>query len=281
MKIYREVLREGEELLAQAGIPEAKADAWWLFSSAFSMDRAAYLLHSFDVSDGEGYRTYTGLLQRRANRIPLQYILGSQEFCGYDFQVNESVLIPRQDTEVLVEQAVCIIGKKRPYKVLDMCTGSGCIGISVGKMCPWVWVDAVDISEEALEVAIGNKEKNRADNVMFQRSDLFENISGTYDMILSNPPYIESAAIPSLMPEVRDYEPKLALDGAEDGLKFYRSITKQSADYLKQGGYLLYEIGCNQAEAVCELMKGAGYTEIRVIKDMAHLDRVVIGKIEK
>jgi len=235
------------------------------------------------------------LLEQRKKRIPLQQITGQQEFCGLTFKVNEHVLIPRQDTEILVEAA---LKKSRPgMHLLDMCTGSGCILISLLSMGKDLTGVGVDISKEALAVARENamqllaKEKQPE----FLQGDLFaafgsrqmeaepqqyETKSGRqlqFDMVVSNPPYIESAVIETLMPEVKEYEPRTALDGSEDGLLFYRRIAAECMPYLKENGYLMFEIGCNQAEAVSSLM-AADFTDIEVIKDYAGLDRVVLGR---
>lgn len=275
---YRTALRAAEDRLRQAGIQEYKTEAWLLFEYVFAMDRARFLMCADTEAAAENCERYLALSGRRAEHIPLQYLTGSQCFCGYEFMVNEHVLIPRMDTEILVEQAVDRIGSQ-PWKILDMCTGSGCIAVTVAKMCPDIQVTAVDVSREALEVAEYNRKHNQAENVTLLHSDLFEQVSGTYHMILSNPPYIETGKIAELMPEVREHEPLLALDGAEDGLFFYRSITEKSVHYLKSGGYLLYEIGCCQAEAVSSIMDSCGYHHIQTVKDLAGLDRVVIGRL--
>lgn len=272
---YRQILSEAEVILRNAGIDEYKSDAWLLFEYVFDMNRTAYLMKA-DSEASDKVSEYRTVIDERATRKPLQHITGVQEFFGLEFMVNENVLIPRQDTEILVEEAIRII-KEFDYKVLDMCTGSGCIAITIGKNCKNVIVTGVDISSEALKVSKINKERNSADNVNFLQSNLFENINDKYNIIVSNPPYIESDVIDTLMKEVKDFEPRLALDGEADGLKFYREITKQSLEYILPGGYLLYEIGHNQGEAVSSIMKENGYTSVKVIKDLAGLDRVVVG----
>ena len=208
-------------------------------------------------------------------RVPLQYILGTQEFMGLTFMVNDNVLIPRQDTETLVEQVL----KELPEggRFLDLCTGSGCIAISVKTMAPAAEVTASDVSKTAITVA---KENARRLNTVidWEVSDLFTAVTGTYDLIASNPPYIPTADIETLMPEVRDFEPHLALDGFEDGLHYYRKIVPEAMDYLKDGGALLVEIGCDQAEAVQRIFSEAGYDEIHIVKDLAGNDRVVKGR---
>lgn len=219
---------------------------------------------------------------KRGAHYPLQYILGVQEFMGYEFEVNENVLIPRPETELLVER-VCEIytllskNGKDKLSVLDMCTGSGAIAISLGKICDFGEVVAVDISDKALEVAKKNAKNNDTD-VTFIKSDLFENISNKFDIIVSNPPYIKTDEINHLMEDVKNYEPRLALDGLEDGLYFYREIIKKSRDFLNHGAYICFEIGYDQADSVKKLLEQESFYEIVVYKDYAKLDRIVIAK---
>lgn len=271
----RQILIEAENILQSAGIDDYKSDAWLLFEHMFGMNRTSYLMKA-DSEASDKVSEYMDAIKERATRKPLQHITGVQEFYGLEFVVNENVLIPRQDTEILVEQAIGII-KNNESRVLDMCTGSGCIAITIGSNCRNADVTGVDISAEALKVSCANKEKISVDNVDFIQSNLFENINDKFDVIVSNPPYIESDVIDTLMQEVKDFEPRLALDGEADGLKFYREITKESLRYIKPGGYLLYEIGHNQGEAVSDIMKENGYTSVKVLKDLAGLDRVVVG----
>ena len=268
---YYEILMQGEKALE--GLTEAKVDAFLLFSEAFHMSRAQYLMRRNEeiTSDTQQYRDW---LEQRKRRIPLQYILNSASFMGYDFYVNENVLIPRQDTEVLVEQALSTIKEYKNPKVLDMCTGSGCIAISIALLSN-AQVTAVDISDKALEVAEYNCKKLSGTNVDLIQSNLFDKIENKFEMITSNPPYIPTKVIEGLEPEVKDFEPMLALDGSEDGLEFYRRLAIESKNYLVQGGSLLMEIGCEQANDVMHLLEVNGYSEISVIKDLANLDRVV------
>ena len=197
---------------------------------------------------------------------------------GLDFKVNEDVLIPRQDTEILVSEVIKVA--KDGYDILDMCTGSGCIGITLAKKFPDSNVTGVDISDKALAVAWKNKCNLDADNIDFIQSDLFAALGADrrYDIIVSNPPYIPTKVIEGLQDEVRLHDPMLALDGTEDGLMFYRRITDKSWDYLKMNGYLCYEIGAEQAADVSDIMKQAGFKDIVVVKDLAGLDRVVMGR---
>jgi release factor glutamine methyltransferase len=193
---------------------------------------------------------------------------------GLEFDVSPHVLIPRQDTEILVEEALKLCEGK---KVLDMCTGSGCIIISIAKLGKSAGVAAVDISAEALNVAKGNAAKNEV-KVEFIESDLFEKVEGDYDIIVSNPPYIRTKVMEELMPEVKDHEPVIALDGSKDGLYFYRKITASLKQHLRSGGTILYEIGYDQGEAVRDILKQEGFTDILVKKDLSGLDRVVTAR---
>ena len=270
----KEVLRQGEESLQKAGIEDAKLDAWYLMEYSFSMDRVAFLMDGNKAASEEQIAKYQELIAKRAEHIPLQHLTGVQEFMGISFKVNENVLIPRQDTEVLVEETLKSVKGK---KVLDMCTGSGCIIISLAKMGSLEKAVGVDISAKALEVAKENAASLEVE-VTFVESNLFDKVEGSFDIIVSNPPYIESAEVDRLMPEVKDHEPRLALDGTEDGLYFYRKIVEEADKYLTENGEIFFEIGYNQGEAVSELLRAKGYKEVRVIKDLPGLDRVVTGQ---
>lgn len=269
----RELLTDGRKSLQEAQIGEWDLDAWYLLEHVTGVRRADYLLcPEREVTDGQAER-YRELIRKRGTHVPLQHLTGSQEFMGLPFFVNEDVLIPRQDTEILVEEALKYI---RPgMRILDMCTGSGCILLSILKLAPGVSGVGVDISEPALHVAERNRE-NLGVQAELLRSDLFGQVQGTYDCILSNPPYIPSGVVDTLMEEVRDHEPRQALDGREDGLYYYRKITELGPAYLSPGGMLFFEIGYDQADAVSGLMEEA-FEQIRVIKDLAGIDRVVYG----
>ena len=272
---YREAILLGESILQKAKIVDAKNDAWLLLAMACRINHTYYYVHMDEEMSQEQIREYQALLSKRAERIPLQYIVGEQEFMGLKFRVNSNVLIPRQDTETLVEEALKVI--EPGMRVLDMCTGSGCIIISILKNTTNVDGAACDISKQALNVA---KENARLNGVFvdFERSDLFEHVDEMYDVIVSNPPYIPTKVIETLQDEVRLHDPLLALDGTEDGLMFYRKITEKAREYLKTDGYLCYEIGAEQAADVSEIMKQAGLRDITVVKDLAGLDRVVMGR---
>ena len=284
----RELLKEGSMQLRAAGITEADTDAWLLFSSCMGLNRTEYLMRSDAVVPDDKAEEYLGKLKRRAGREPVQYIEETAPFMGFDFYVNENVLIPRMDTEILVSEAIKrarIMFSQRQhdvnFRILDMCTGSGCIAQSTylllkNEGCT-VEVDAVDISEKALEVAGINASRLGA-QVKLIRGNLFENVDNKYSMILSNPPYIRTDVIADLEPEVREHEPMLALDGTADGLYFYREITDKAWEYLENNGILMYEIGYDQALEVSDMLRQRGYTDIAVIKDFAGLDRVVAAK---
>ena len=272
----REALALGRDLLKQSEIEEYETDAWLLLEAACGCTRNDLYLHGNEPLLEEKEVLYKEYLEKRQKRIPVQHITGVQCFMGLDFFVTPDVLCPRLDTEVLIEEALKRI--KPGSRILDMCTGSGCIILSLLHYAKECTGTAVDLSEKALAVARKNA-KNLEKECTFIHSDLFENIQGKYDVIISNPPYIATKEIEALEPEVRIHEPMMALDGKEDGLFFYRKIVSASVDYLKPEGWLMFEIGYDQGEAVSEMMKMSGYTDVRVVKDLAGLDRVVIGKL--
>lgn len=285
---YREAINLGEKVLNMADVADAKIDAWLLLEMVCKIDRSFYYLHMEDEVAEEQLSEYEIALRKRAEHVPLQYIVGEAEFMGLKFKVNSNVLIPRQDTETLVEEALKHLGNVGKPEILDMCTGSGCILLSLLLERQDACGTGVDVSPEALEVAKKNagilKVENRAG---FVESDLFSapyfcekggKDSGKYDILISNPPYIATGEIETLMEEVRLHDPRKALDGMEDGLYFYRKITAEAGRYLKPGGWLLYEIGCTQGEAVSTMMKAAGFTGVQIVKDLPGLDRVVLGQ---
>lgn len=270
---YRDVLAWGEKILKDADIADAKVDAWRLLAMACHIDHTYYYMHMEEELAKEQKHEFEVLLMKRAEHIPLQYITGEQEFMGLTFHVNSNVLIPRQDTEILVEAALQVA--KPGMKVLDMCTGSGCILISILKNAPGVTGYGYDISKQAVIVAKENAKLNDV-TAVFERSNLFEDvIEEKFDMIVSNPPYIPSDEIVSLMPEVAQFEPQEALDGKEDGLYFYRKIISDCIDFLAENGSIFFEIGYNQGEAVSEMLKNAGFSDITIIKDLVGHNRVV------
>ena len=273
---YTEAFLMGMQKLKEAEIGEAQLDARLLLEEVCGTDHNTLLCHGDrEVSEAEEEQ-YRKALEQRAVHVPLQHLLGYQDFMGLRFQVNEYVLIPRQDTEILVEEAMRYLHDG--MRILDLCTGSGCILLSLLHYSNDCEGTGVDISKEALQVAAQNAELLgiRAD---FLKSDLYEKVTGKFDLLVSNPPYIERAVIPTLMEEVREYDPYIALDGGEDGLDFYRRIIGGAQDYLKRGGQILMEIGSGQAQAVSELLREAGFKEIDVCRDFAGLDRVVSGRL--
>ena len=315
-KIWADVLNYGKKILKNAGIVEADLDAWYLFGQIFGISRAQYFMCARENIAGstaqkiaaqeqtgnslesknaldcvelwlkEKLSAYENTLEKRASRIPLQQILGQQEFMGLTFFVNEHVLIPRQDTETLVE-LVLNEQKDKNVSILDMCTGSGCIAVSLKKLGGYACVEGADISEEALKVAKRNSEEilensdvnSSRTGVIFRRSDMFSAFPETerFNVIVSNPPYIPSAVIEKLEPEVRDHEPRGALDGTADGLCFYRILAEECAKHLTPGGYVYFEIGYDQGAAVKELLDIHGFKDTRVIQDLTGKDRVVCG----
>ena len=274
---YAETYRQGVIRLESVEVPEAALDARLLLEYVCDTNRNTLLVHGDrEVTDVEAAR-YEEVLAVRAKRIPIQQIMGVQEFMGLEFAVNEHVLIPRQDTEILVEEVLKHLHDG--MKILDMCTGSGCILTSLlhySNDCSGV---GADLSAEALTVARSNAEKllPAEKSVEFIQSDLFEQVTGKFEIIVSNPPYIRPDVIETLMPEVRDHEPMMALDGGADGLDFYREIVSGSKEYLAGGGMLFFEIGYDQGEDVKTLMEQAGFAEVNVVQDYAGLDRVVYG----
>lgn len=316
---YRDMLKHGETVLQEAGVVDYNLDAWYLFEAATGLSKQLYFMEMTTEATDRIEAKYNKLLKRRTNREPLQYILGSQVFMGLDFEVNEHVLIPRQDTENLVEEVNKITeamkaerasegdadandaDKNQDIDILDMCTGSGCIIISLVAMNEGVYGTAVDLSREAISVARRNAMNNSVtDRVEFYVGDLFDGITEhkeqkvvraglsctkygparqTFDIIVSNPPYIPTAEIAKLMPEVGDFEPMMALDGDEDGLRFYRQIAADAPDFLKDGGYLIVEIGFDQGPDVRNIFLENNFADVRVIKDYQDNDRIVVGHL--
>ncbi len=274
---YRQVYELGKSRLEEANVAEAALDARLLLEHVCGTSRNDLLVHGDrEVADAQ-IEQYLECIARRQSRIPLQHITGVQEFMGLEFAVNEHVLIPRQDTEILVEEVM-----KDEYdgsRILDMCTGSGCILISLLHYSNWCQGVGVDVSGVALMVANTNAEKLLPEEKrpVFVESNLFEAVDGKFDIIVSNPPYIRSAVIETLMPEVKEHEPMQALDGYEDGLFFYRRITEEAPKFLNKGGRLYFEIGHDQGEEVSALLESAGFEQVRVVKDYAGFDRVVCG----
>ena len=272
----RDILTSIRERLQKAGIEDFEYESWVLLEWKLHIDRAEFYMNPNGEVKQELLEELEEVLLKREQRVPLQYLMGECEFMGFDFSVDERVLIPRQDTETLVEEALKTV--KPGMKVLDMCTGSGCIIISILHNVEGVKGYAVDISKQAVNVAKENAKLNEVP-VLFERSDLFEMVTEKFDVIVSNPPYIPTDVIPQLMPEVQVFEPIEALDGKEDGLYFYRKIVEQSKDYLNSGGSLMFEIGYDQGKDVSKMMTDAGFSNVCVKKDLAGNDRVVTGML--
>lgn len=272
---FEDALEYGKGILQDADVLDCELDAWYLMEYACKVGRSWYYAHNTEEMGKEKFLEYELLLKKRAERVPLQYITGCQEFMGLEFKVNSHVLIPRQDTETLVEEAIKVL--EPGMEVLDLCTGSGCVIISLLKQRQLKGT-ASDVSKQALLIAKENARNNQVE-VELVRSNLFQNISGRYDMIISNPPYIPTGVIATLMPEVKNFEPVEALDGGEDGLDFYREIVKKGGQFLKSNGYLCLEIGHDQGGRVAFLMEEYGYRNVRVMKDLAGNDRVVRGNL--
>ena len=286
----RALWEEGTQELKNADIEEARLDAWLLLEFTTGVDRAAYYTEPDQQTDIMKAERYRELISRRKKHIPLQHLTQEAWFMGFPFFVNEHVLIPRQDTEILAEEALTLLEGMKEPRILDMCTGSGCILIALLALQKDSSGTGADISAEAIAAAKLNAQRlgvsGRLDLV---ESDLFSSpyFSKTggkdipkYDMLISNPPYIRTADIQNLQDEVRLHDPLIALDGKEDGLFFYREITCKASSFLKRGGYLLFEIGWDQGEAVRQILVDNGFKETAVIKDLAQLDRVVRGRLE-
>lgn len=292
---YREALTWGKEQLQTAQVPDFALDAGYLLEFASGRRHVDLILSDGEQMPDALLGKYRSCIERRAQRIPLQQITGSQAFMGLDFMVNEHVLCPRQDTETLVEEGLTILASlqsgsakngqanaDREIRLLDLCTGSGCILISLlalarGQETP-IHGLAADLSPEALAVARENAKRNGV-SAAFVLSDLFAEIEGSFDLITANPPYISSGQLEDLMPEVRDHEPRMALDGDEDGLAFYRRIAGQAPDYLREGGWLLMEIAFDQGQAVRQMLADGPFEEIEIIQDLSGRDRVLKGRM--
>ena len=271
----REAERRGAETLAAAGREEAAQTARLLLCHVLNFNFTDSVLAREDLLSPRDTARYEELLTRRASGVPLQYLTREQNFCGLSLYVDERVLIPRQDTECLVEE---VLRDGARGALLDLCTGSGCIPLALLKHGNFSCALGADISAEALAVAEINRARTGLP-LLFRQSDLFAEIPERFDVITANPPYIESAEIESLSVEVRDHEPRLALDGAADGLAFYRRLAAESGAHLKPGGRLYLEIGMAQGAAVASLLEAAAFSDIQIIRDLAGRDRIVKGSM--
>lgn len=263
------------EKLTEAEIADPVTDARKLLLFVTGMTYSRYAMRLSESASAEEEETFQKLLAQRCRHVPLQQITGQADFMGHVFRVNSHVLIPRFDTETLVYEVIRQM--KGREKILDIGTGSGCILCSILYAFPDAEGTGVDISREALINAEENAAALGIRRAHFLESDFFTNVSGTYDIIVSNPPYIESDAIRTLDPEVKDFEPLTALDGGQDGLYCYRRITEETPSHLADGGMLFYEIGAGQAAAVRKIMESHGFRDVRVVQDLSGRDRVVFG----
>lgn len=283
-KTIRNALDDGLKILSHNNIGDARLDVNLLLEHVLGVDKVYTIINSNELVSDEKYNLYSNLIEMRAKGKPLQYIIGYQEFMGLTFKVNENVLIPRQDTEVLVLKAIEYIRENNISDILEIGTGTGCIPISICYNCKDVKATTVDISNEALQIAEDNATINDvADRIQFVRSDLFENIDEDceYQLFISNPPYIRSTDISGLMVEVKEHEPLGALDGGDDGLYFYREISKEVKKRTKKRSYVLYEVGYDQSIDVKMILNALGYTDIKIYKDLAGINRVVAGAYNK
>lgn len=272
----KDILKKGNKILQENNVEDNVIKSRILLSNLLNKNKEYLIIHDDEILSKEIEEKYFEYIEELLTGIPIQYIVHKQEFMGLEFFVNENVLIPQPDTEILVEEIISKVNEKD--KILDLCTGSGAIGISISKLCQAKNLDIYlsDISKEALKVAKKNSIKNSV-NVKFIYSDLFENIKDKFNIIVSNPPYIESECIKKLSREVQN-EPVLALDGGEDGLEFYRKIAKEAKNYLNKNGILGLEIGYDQKKSVIEILQKEGYIEIYSKKDYANNDRIIICK---
>uniref|UniRef100_A0A831U4Q5 Release factor glutamine methyltransferase n=1 Tax=Geobacter metallireducens TaxID=28232 RepID=A0A831U4Q5_GEOME len=273
----RRVLDWTKGYLAEKGVENARLETEWLLGAALGLDRVGIYVNFDKPLNADELAAVRGVVARRARREPLQYILGTQEFCGLDFVVTPAVLIPRHDTEVLVAEAL----RRAPHAatVLDIGVGSGCIAVALAKQLPEARVWGVEQSPEAMALAQRNAERHGVRVTLFEGS-LFEPFADQrFDLIVSNPPYIPTADLETLQPEVREYEPRAALDGGSDGLDFYRIIVPAAPEHLNAGGWLMVELGIGQAEAVLGMFSQAGFGDCFAAKDPNGIDRVVGGRI--
>ena len=275
--VIRELLDEAVKTLKNAENENPIFEAHLTIRTVLNLSALDIVLKVKDEVSKKDVDAVRKILTRRISGEPLQYILGTQEFMGLNFSVNPSVLIPRADTEILTEYVLSYFAGK-PFSALDLCTGSGCIAISLAHFNKNAHIKGIDVSEGAIKTAQKNAEDLEvSDRVSFERADIFKLDSfGKFDLVISNPPYIESNVIPNLSDTVNSFEPHLALDGGADGLKFYRHIVKIAPKYLRNGGMLAFEIGFDQKHAVSELMKDS-FTDITSLKDYSSNDRVVSG----
>jgi len=276
--ILKDAFTEGIKKLKSANIDAPAITAWAILCCILGCGKEYLYTHDDYVLSKSEYERYCDALNRRINGEPLQYITGHQEFMSLNFAVNHNVLIPRQDTEILVEYVIEFVGQKQKVNILDIGTGSGCIAVSLAYYIKSSRVWGVDISKEALEIAERNaKSYGVEERIVFIESNLFENVPPQkFDIIVSNPPYIPNRVIDTLDRQVKDFEPEIALNGGEDGLDFYRRIVKESVGFLKPKGLLAFEVGFDQAQDVIKIMESS-FKDIKIKKDLVGIERVVTG----
>ncbi len=295
MKTIKQFMKYATDTLKQSEIETPVLEAGVILCHVLNCDRSYLYAHDDRVLEEAELERLESLILQRSEKVPLQYLLGETEFMSLTFKVSPAVLIPRQDTELLVERCMELIkvksasineashmGSLPKAKVLDMCTGSGCIAVSIAHYCPEARVTACDVSLDALEIAKTNSRlAGVQDRLDFRRGDLFEALEGgeRFDIIASNPPYIETSTVEQLQSEVKDHEPSIALDGGSDGLDFYRRIVEAAPQFLAEGGFLVMEIGYNQGFSVSRLMEQA-FEGIVVLQDFGQNDRVVLGRLK-
>ena len=277
----QQVYKCGERLLKEAGIADADFDSLCLLEHFFGIDRTALILHGDKVAEKTQCTKFFNAIDERKTGKPLQYIIGTWNFMGYDFYVGEGVLIPRDDTEIVVEEGIKFLRKIKSPKIIDLCSGSGAIAISIAKMIPDSEVIALEYSENAIKYLERNIKLNNANNVTVYQGDVtkcseqFEDES--FDLVISNPPYIQSDEIDTLQVELQ-FEPRMALDGGKDGLYFYRIITEKWSSKVKSGGMLAYEVGEEQYEPVSNMLLLQGFEQITYAIDLQGYKRTVCGQ---
>jgi release factor-specific protein-(glutamine-N5) methyltransferase len=279
-----ELLQEGSSILKEAAVDTYMLDSQLLLGKVINKDKLYLITNRDKEISKKNEKEYFELIEKRKNKMPIKYILKSAEFMGLDFNVEEGVLIPRPDTEILVEETLKYIPQDESMNVCDLCCGSGAIGIALASFRKNINIDLIDYYDTPMKVTESNIVKhNLKDRAKFVKSDLLKvviNQNKKYKILVSNPPYIKDEVIPTLMDDVKDYEPHTALSGGEDGLIFYRRIVEESSKVLGDDGILAFEIGHDQGEEVKKLMINNGYSDVRVVKDLAGLDRVVIGTLK-
>lgn len=276
-----EVYREGKNLLIKAGVDAASFEAIQLFEYCFEMDRQALILHSNELAYQDKTDQYFKLIEKRISGVPLQYILAQWTFMDIHLKVGEGVLIPREDTAVLVNAVVPYIKNIPDFKILDLCAGSGAISIQLSKIFPKTKIIAVEWSDDAIKYLYENIKLNNSANISVKKANVLkkvdEDIFNEADLVISNPPYIKTCEIESLQKEIQ-FEPFVALDGGTDGMKFYRAIAESWINVMKPGGILAVEFGCNQLVDISDLFTGAGLKVVSVFKDLAGLDRALVSR---